>query len=207
MEIKQIDGAVIYTSGMNIDGDGGTDCYSPNGNGRDYLKNAGEDQNWFGIVTDNGQKDGNPIIQGPDDPCPGFYVSPTALADHSKKEADPRRYVDSSNVPYISVPRELKEYLGCLCVVFYKDMMVCGIVADVGPAHKYGEASICTAQRLGIPSSPKNGGVESGVTYLILTGTSKGWSEDIKNSLENDAQAAFEAFGGLPKIKEIMGWQ
>ena len=93
------------------DVDGAPNCYHPdNLNVRtDYLKfdlekhkgaldwkaNGGKDGNWFGVVTDTGEKTGKPIIQGDGDPFPGFYVSSTSLSDSSKKRSDPRRYVDA----------------------------------------------------------------------------------------------------------------
>ena len=204
MNITQLDNAVIFTSGMNIDADGAPNAYHPGGGGLDALGNAGGPGNWYGIVTDTGEADGEPIVQGDDDPCPGFYISPTALSDHSLHAFDPNRYVDSGTVPYISIPPDLKHNqnvrLGDLCVVFYKDMMTYGIVADIGPHGRYGEASICTAQRLSIPDSPRNGGVGSGVTYWIMTGTGKGWP---RTTLEKDAENAFENWGGLAKLKSL----
>src|SRR6185436_16558384 len=99
MNINQSNDAIWWISGMNIDGDGAPNCYSPDNKGLDYLANAGKPGNWYGIVTDS---NGNPIIQGPNDPYPGFYVSPTALQDKSKNRTDPNRYVDSTKIRYIS---------------------------------------------------------------------------------------------------------
>ena len=105
------------------DVDGAPNCYHPdNLNVRtDYLKfdlekhkgaldwkaNGGKDGNWFGVVTDTGEKTGRPIIQGDGDPFPGFYVSSTSLSDSSKKRSDPRRYVDARIIPYIAFPGQI----------------------------------------------------------------------------------------------------
>jgi hypothetical protein len=203
MDIKEIDGALLFVSGMNIDADGSPHAYKPGGGGLDALGNAGSPGNWFGVVTDTGERDGEPVVQGSDDPAPGYYISPTALSDHSKPSHDPTKYVDSSAVPYISIPPELKQMgvkLGDLCTVFYKDMFWGGIVSDIGPHKKFGEASICMAEKLGINSSPRHGGVDKGVTYLIFPGTSIGWP---RPNCEQDALDAFNAFGGLEKLKSL----
>jgi hypothetical protein len=71
--------AFFYEAGMAIDADGAPKAYHPEDKGLDSLSNAGQPGDWYGIVTDSGDRDGNPIIQGSDDPAPGFYVSPTSL--------------------------------------------------------------------------------------------------------------------------------
>jgi hypothetical protein len=43
--------------------------------GLDFWENAGQPGNWWGIVTDNGLPNGNPVIQTANDPAPGFYIS------------------------------------------------------------------------------------------------------------------------------------
>ena len=76
--IWQIEGqtAFFFEAGMAIDADGAPQAYHPEPDsnlGLDFLVNAGSPGNWFGIVTDSGQPDGNPIVQGPDD---GSYATP-----------------------------------------------------------------------------------------------------------------------------------
>jgi hypothetical protein len=205
--IKKIDGAICYKGGMAIDADGSPHAYSPKNSGLkslDYLANAGkagengQPNNWYGIITDNGQKTGTPIIQGSTDPAPGFYISATSLQDHSKKTANPLRYVDSETIPYIAAcPEVLKAgiQLGDLCVVVYGDGVCGAIVGDTSPHNHYGEASIAVADCLTIPSSPKNGGCDSGIVYIIFPGTSKGWPRDVKE-LQSEAERLFNAWKG-----------
>src|SRR5215470_6261074 len=70
----------FFQAGMAIDADGAPTAYHPvHGRGLDNLANAGHQGNWYGVVTDTGQKNGKPVVQGSQDPAPGFYVSPTAL--------------------------------------------------------------------------------------------------------------------------------
>jgi hypothetical protein len=137
----------------------------------DFLANAGEPGNWYGIATD---KAGAPYIQGPKDPFPGFYVSTTALIANPKLPIwDPNRYVNSETVPYIVAPRGLttpsgRRLLGLKCKCEYQGKEQEGIVADIGPAKKIGEISIAMADALGINSNARNGGVFSGVKYTIF---------------------------------------
>lgn len=60
---------------------------------------------------------------------------------------------------------------GTLCTIVYKDKYVHAVVGDQGPTDRIGEASYGAAKALGIPSSPTSGGVGSGVTYIVYTGT------------------------------------
>src|ERR1700751_313111 len=77
-----------FTAAAQLDGDGANGqfgqppCYAPEsfpGKTLDVLANAGRPGNWFGVVTDTGRVDGTPVVQGAQDPCPGAYVSATAL--------------------------------------------------------------------------------------------------------------------------------
>src|SRR5258708_7102128 len=111
--VYRADEALLFRSGLELDCDGAFSAYHPptirhpfSGKppGADDLRNAGRAGNWYGVVTDTGLRSGRPIMQGPSDPCPGFYVSQTALSDHSRGVRDPRRYVDALSVPYISLP-------------------------------------------------------------------------------------------------------
>lgn len=188
---------LYYVAGMRVDGDGAPTCYGPKG-GLDYLANAGGPGNWYGIVTDS---KGVPIIQGPNDPAPGFYVSPTSLQDKTKSRINPLRYVNSSTVPYIAVPKNalaLGVALGDLAMVVNLKSSVCcaAIVADVGPKNKWGEGSICLCEQLGIPSSPKRGGCDDGVLFVIFTGTATGWPRE-PEEMDEAVGALWEQAGDL----------
>ncbi len=145
--------AVFYKSRMQIDADGAPDAYHPQSSkGRDNLANAGHSGKWWGVVTDNGKKSGTPVVQGPADPKPGFYVSTTSLSYRGHKIRDPAKYVDSTSVPYIAMPPELAKRtgarLGDLAVVINgkNQQMHYAIFADVGQKGKLGEGSIALAE-------------------------------------------------------------
>lgn len=171
-DVSCVDGIVTWKSGMQIDADGSARAYAPLGSalrGLDYLGNAGKPGDWWALVCDD---DGVPYIQDHDDPCPGYYISATALCDRGLALKNPRRYVNSEVIPYIAVPRELLRKtgvrLGDFAIVERADKKHGAIVADIGPRGHIGEGSIALAKALGIPDSPRNGGVARGVSYTIF---------------------------------------
>lgn len=161
MTMPTIYRAISYMGPMPIDADGAPNAYHPEDIGLDYLANAGSDGDWWGVATD---PEGRPFVQGPDDPCPGYYVSTTALVNGIYATSDPRRYVDSLRVPFIVVPFEAFSVYGIrtgsIAKVSYRDRMVLAVVADIGPRGKWGKGSIRLAELLSIPSDPKRGGLE-----------------------------------------------
>lgn len=157
-------GRVHFYAAGRIDADGAARGYHPdNRSGLDDLRNAGGPGNWYGIVTDS---DGRPIVQQSGDPAPGFYVSATAYQWPQYIKTDPRRYVDAETVPYIVVSPLIRNaakgvVLGCKAKVTFNGKSVDAVVADIGPRKKIGELSIAAAKAVGIPSSPRTGGIES----------------------------------------------
>jgi len=54
----------LFERGMDITAAGSPRAYGPPGvDALDYLGNAGQPGNWLGLVTDNGQPSGTPVIQ------------------------------------------------------------------------------------------------------------------------------------------------
>jgi|SRR5579871_2609296 len=169
--------AFFYESGMTIDADGAPNAYHPDNLGLDDLANAGSPGNWPGLAKD---ADGEPYVQGPDDPFPGYYVSETALADRSKPANDPTRYVDASKIPFLVLPGGMARALGArpgdFAVVFNlrNGKSSYAIYGDVGPSDRIGEGSIALAENLRIRSDARNGGARRGILYLLFPGTGNG---------------------------------
>ena len=170
-------GVIEFISGMTIDADGGYRTYAPKDSGLsplDYLENAGHPGNWYGIVT----VDGVPVVQGKDDPCPGYYVSPTTYQNKGFKITNPRRYLDSENVAFVVVPGPLRKLvqpviIGCRATItnIRNGITIEAVVGDVGPATHLGEASMKAAELLGVNSNPKVGGSNNRVfKYMIYPG-------------------------------------
>ena len=167
-----------WTAGMNIDADGSPRAYHPvSDSGADALANAGHAGNWWGIVTD---KYGKPLIQGKDDPAPGFYISCTALVDRTKNDTDCARYVNADSIPYVVIPAnaEIRRYARMGDIARVKNLRngksSYAICADVGPKDKIGEGSVFLAQQLGINASPRTGGVRDSVSCTIFIGSGNG---------------------------------
>lgn len=197
---------IFYKSGMTIDADGAPKAYHPKpeeSKGLDALGNAGQPGNWWALVTDNGQPSGNPVIQTSADPAPGFYISMTALEDTNKARADPRRYVDSSQIPYIVLPgnHHAGAKLGDFAVVFNgkNGKISSAIYADIGPTNKIGEGSIALAEALGIPSSPRTGGAAEDVMYIVFPGSGNLKPRSIAD-INLEAQKHFRDWGGMARL-------
>jgi len=167
--VWRADNAVFFRAGMQIDADGAPNAYHPGTASRpksgrppglDDLRNAGASGNWYGVVTDDGKRTGRPVVQGATDPYPGFYVSPTALQDATLRATNPRRYVDSTAVPYVVLPGRVARdptsarfadatglALGDLGMVFQRGESSHCVYADVGPRGRIGEGSIALRRR------------------------------------------------------------
>jgi len=200
------DSAFFDEPGLMIDADGAYHAYHPDGrSGLDYLGNAGRPGNWLALVTNNGEASGRRVIQTDTDPAPGFYVSTTSLEDPNCDRKDPRRYVNAEAVNFIVLPGRLGlgAKLGDFAVVIRPATGVYdyAVYADVGPASKIGEGSIALAAALGVPSSPKSGGVAHGIVYIVFPGSAQGWPLSQPEIDQYGAQL-FARWGGLDKARE-----
>lgn len=162
-------------AGMMIDADGANGqssapVYAPKGfkpEPLDHLANAGGPGDWYGVVTDTDEPDGDPVIQQHGDPMPGAYVSATSYRYKGMARTNPMAYVDANSVVYIVLPGHWRKeakgiVLGCRAQVTdtKTGLVTPATVLDFGPKAKLGEASIACARFFKVPSSPKNGGTE-----------------------------------------------
>jgi len=191
--------AFFFRSGMSIDADGAPNAYNADDTGLDYLHNAGQPGQWDGIVED---EDGNPVVQGPDDPYPGYYISCTSLFDHTKHHRDPARFVDATQIPYVALPGDLAERtatrLGDLVLVYNSrtDRFSFAIFADIGA---FGEGSIALAENLGIHSDARRGGSPGGIFYLVFPGSGDGQPKTLEEINRTGAEL-IESLGGVDRI-------
>lgn len=167
------DGSISFTAGMTIDADGGRRTYAPPNSGLkalDYLANAGEPGNWYGLVTDS---KGKPIVAKS-----GYYISPTTYERKEFSRTNPERYLDPESEFFAVFPKQLRKMvkpvvLGCRVIV--QDLRDGrtreGVAGDAGPSTHLGEASIAYAEYFGINSSPKHGGTdEKRFKYIFFPG-------------------------------------
>jgi hypothetical protein len=122
--------------------------------------------------------------------CPGTgadrdpsWDNATSFAGpNSAKNANGQPALASENTPYVVIPLEVvypgldQTNGGNIVAVVYKDQIEVAVFGDqiaLQPGQKgepIGEASVRTANGLGIPSSPATGGVGGGVTYIVFVG-------------------------------------
>ena len=164
---------LAFEGGMSIDADGAPRAYSPTPEeGLDALEHAGSPEHWDGIAT---TEDGERILQGPDDPAPGYYVSTTALQDTSYPPESQKRYVDASLVPYIALPAtDDGPQLGDLALVLNTrtQKISPAIFADISQIP--GEGSIALAERLELNPDARRGGTDRGIVYIIFKNSGTG---------------------------------
>jgi hypothetical protein len=191
--------AFFFVSGMTIDADGAPNAYDPDDTGLDDVANAGVPTHWDGIITD---RDGNPLIQGENDPFPGYYISCTSLSDRNKKFTDPTRYVDASKIPYIVLPNDLADRggarLGDFAVVLNlrNGKSSYAIYADIGTM---GEGSIALADNLGIWSDARRGGESDGILYLVFPGSGNLQPRTI-DEIQSEAEKLLHDWGGIERL-------
>ena len=175
ISVKQDDDKRVYwTSAAAVDADGSNGqngnlfAYRSDDKGLDALGNAGwPDRGWKNVLLDDGQ--GTPMGDSN-----GNWYSQTTYA--WKNTSVDKRYVDSSAIAYVVVNPVVRRkakgiVIGCLARVTYKDKVIEAVVADVSGSSDIGELSIKAAELLGIPSSPRNGGVAGGVLFELWPGS------------------------------------
>jgi hypothetical protein len=135
-------------------------------------------------------------------------VSETALGDHSRPERDPRRYVDSLQVPYLAIPPELVAAgarLGDVAMVVCRSSGAssAAVVADIGPHRKIGEGSMALATALGLDGSPLHGGAGSGIACVLFSGSRRGWPRAVED-FGVQAEALFAGWGATARLQSAL---
>jgi hypothetical protein len=195
---RQKSSAFFFESSLSVDADGAPNAYHRDNLGLDDLTNAGAPGSWPGLASDTF---GEPYIQSPADPFPGYYVSATDLSDATKAASDPARYVDASQIPYVVLPEGIETQtgarLGDFAMVFnlQNGKRSPAIYADTGPADRIGEGSIALAEKLGLWSDARSGGTTRGILYLLFSGSGDGRPKSLEE-IESEAEQQFRAWGG-----------
>src|SRR5438270_5571822 len=126
-----------------VDFDGAPNCYHPTNRKilpiRDYptvdimawdgvldsLSDAkNDDGTWAAVVLDG---NGEPIVQGPDDPSPGYYVSTVPLQNSAYPANSPLHYADARVIPYFAMPSQILAQQGA-----WLKMIAAGHTGDWG---------------------------------------------------------------------------
>jgi hypothetical protein len=232
--------ALVFTSQMQVNTDGAPDSYHPEDIGIthicngvsvgancvwkanclvDFNKAKAEDFNgptkicFFAMAT---QQNGKPIIQTPNDPKPGYFVSTTALQQPGVDRNTPQAQLDSNHIPFIVIPRPWQQSatpgvnLGDFAVVLRKStgQISFAIVGDLGPKRKLGEGSVALHQALG--NDPFHirfgkrracqgiGGRD--VMYVIFPNSRKSGQQITKELIDQEGDILLKKFGGENKL-------
>ncbi len=202
--------AIVFRAGMTIDVDGAPTAYHPNDRGAlNRLAHAGRAGRWWALVTKNGE----PVVQGPGDPAPGYYVSMTSLESSSFAPTDPRRYVDASAIPYIALPASVTKAgrirLGDLAVVINQanGKLAYAIYADQGPKDRIGEGSLYLANRLRNTPLPDSIGIRKSLVddlvYVVFPGSGNG-KPRTREQIAAAGAKLFDRLGGLSTVEACL---
>jgi len=219
-------GAYVYTTSRKaVDADGAPNAYHPNdvgrpcgavGTGLDCPANAGfPGTNWWPTVLAPDPADPDRPYEQESGEFAGFFVSMTALHDRANAVAhDPARYADARTVPYVVFPRPFYRLSGTgrLGDVGFALNLDSGattffVVADIGPDHPLGEASIGFFTALGGEnvSARTGAGVPGGrIAYMVFPYSSRttdpGWPID-GPALARVGQPLLDAAGGVEALR------
>jgi hypothetical protein len=222
---------------LQIDMDGAPNCYDPHDKNvlptaklkefetwkgaLDWMKNGGHEGNWFGCLTDTQEVTGKRVFQKEGDPFPGFCISTTSLVDKSKKSHDPKRYTDSSKIPYIAFPKQIWNEgktgslfkkvgqgstgnLGDYVTIFnMKDgsSIAHAIIADIGDKPHFGEVALATAKQL----NDFSGVVSASMLYIVYPGSGAGQGTiPTFDQIMSTGKSLFDKFGGLDEVKRVL---
>lgn len=202
--------AAVFRAKMTICADGAPQAYHPDsGKGLDYLANAGRPGNWYGICTNAA---GEPVVQGPGHPAPGYYVSKTALNNAGADPNTPARYVDAATIPYIVLPGggRARHFTGSklpllgdvgLAYNIATGSLTFAQACEIGPAHEIGEGSIALAAALGLNADARRGGTSSrNILYVVFPGSGRGSGLPLEE-IRARAEPLFENWGGLARLR------
>ncbi len=205
--IASIANAVFFEAGLAIDADGAPNAYGPHDKGLDLTVHARGRKGWAGVLAD---ERGQPVLQKRG-PYRGYYVSTTSLEDaNTRRDADPRKYVDARKIPYIVLPSDVAGRfgirLGDFAVVSNQSngrfAYAYAIYADVGPSGKLGEGSMALAKALGLPANPRGGAVEEGVWFLVFSGSGQGPGKlRTLKEINRSAARLYKTWGGSKRLR------
>ncbi len=205
--IASIASAVLFEAGLAIDADGAPNAYGPHDKGLDLTVHARGRKGWAGVLAD---ERGQPVLQKRG-PYRGYYVSTTSLEDaNTRRDADPRKYVDARKIPYIVLPSDVAGRfgirLGDFAVVAHQRnggfAYAYAIYADVGPSGKLGEGSMALAKALGLPANPRGGAVEEGVWFLVFPGSGHGPGKlRTLKEINRSAARLYKTWGGSKRLR------
>ena len=159
--LAKVSSCTVVSHGKYATDDGESSTVNICKKGSAFFWKADMDIDCDGVRTSNCNEDTDP-----------WYQNQTSFETSKGKsfQADKTHYfvipLPSSRFNYSS--NGIKP--GSVAAVIYNNKVVYAVFADEGPNNIIGEASYATAKALGINPDPENGGVDSGVTYIVFPG-------------------------------------
>jgi hypothetical protein len=216
---------IFVTDEVKVDADGAPNAYHQDDVGLHCTKGVGfkgldcpanggyPSQNWWrSAIVPDPQNNNTGYLQ-PSGTFKGYFVSQTSLRDNSKSNLDPKKYVDSTSVPYLVFPGKFSTKVGTGSIGDYGFAINVEsgysspfIVAEVGPSNaKLGEMSISLGVALGgVNPNPRTGaGTPKGnVAYIIFpySKATPAWPishDDLKAKVD----ALLDSIGGVEVLK------
>ena len=217
-----------------VDFDGAPNCYHPSNAKllpiRDYptvdimawdgvldtLADAkNDDGTWASVVLD---ANGDPIVQGPDEPCPGYLVSTVPLQDDAYPTTSARRYADARTIPYFALPLQILQQQGAWFKMIadghtgnFGDYVTAvnlntndsgqAVIGDTGNKPHFGEGSYALGKSINFLT----GTVEPEVLYIIYPGTGAGaHTIPDPDALQEKGAQPFADFGGMDQVGQML---
>lgn len=228
VEGKALD--MLCNAGRALPGDGRPPYFgSQSGRCGEFLKDVATAEaagwtgptriEWFALATKDKAKN-IPFVQD-NGPTAGFYISTTALQDTQNfpNPADPNRYLDSRSIPYVVIPKgqkfsfDGKSALGDAAISYNprNGKIAYGLVGDLGPASKIGEASAAMANLLRDQGAPipiakmdykniQSLAIGKPIVTIIFKGQ-KVSAPYTAEAVDSAAKAALSAWGGVERLK------
>jgi len=186
---------------MTIDVDGAPNAYGPDDSqALDFELNAHtgdppkKTNPVVGYITKN--DDGHtPVIQGSNDPYPGFFISTSAFQHPTRDRIDPRKYCNAAKINYVVRGRAAYDKgvrVGDFVVVHSKrhNKTAFGVVGDTGNS-KGSEGSLALAQNLGYPfKNGKNDSIDDPDIVIRYFANTNSQFFDTQEDLDAAAEAA-----------------
>jgi hypothetical protein len=159
--LAKVSGCNVVSHGKYATDDGASSTVNICKSGSAFFWKADMDIDCDGVRTSHCNEDADPWYQ-----------------DQTSFETSKGRPFQADSTHYFVIPLPSSRFSysgngikpGSVAAVIYNNKVVYAVFADEGPSNIIGEASYATARALGINPDPENGGVDSGVTYIVFPG-------------------------------------